>query len=123
MSEVRKWLANLELERYADVFEREELTIANLRTLTQEELKELGLPLGPRKTILDAASTLLDTASTREHKRDDDETQTDSHAEHRQLTVMFCDLVGSTELSQKLDPEALRELMRAYQQAPKRCAS
>ena len=54
MSDIRQWLADLGLERYGDAFEHEELTPANLPELSDDELKDLGLPLGPRKTILKA---------------------------------------------------------------------
>jgi hypothetical protein len=54
MSDIRQWLTDLGLERYGDIFEREELTPANLPELSDDELKALGLPLGPRKTILKA---------------------------------------------------------------------
>src|SRR5262245_4765267 len=58
MSDIRQWLTNLGLERFADTFEREELTPANLPELSNDDLKELGLPLGPRKTILKAIEAL-----------------------------------------------------------------
>jgi class 3 adenylate cyclase/predicted ATPase len=124
MTDIRQWLTDLRLEKYADLFEREEVGVANLATLTDAELKELGLPLGPRKTILAAAAKLkgpLDSSSSDSATRDEpsaaDRSSEGPQAERRQLTVMFCDLVGSTELSQKLDPEVLRRLIRQYQDA------
>ena len=58
MSDIRQWLTDLGLERFAEAFEREELTPANLPELSDDELKDLGLPLGPRKTILKAIEAL-----------------------------------------------------------------
>ncbi|MGI9384885.1 MAG: ATP-binding protein, partial [Methyloligellaceae bacterium] len=79
--------------------------------------KELGLSLGHRRILLAAISDLVQSERSRElstpvhgHSGEDD-------AERRQLTVMFCDLVGSTELSRQLDPEEMRDLLRRYQDA------
>jgi len=110
MSDIREWLDGLGLGEYAEAFEAERITPEALPHLNEANLKELGLPMGPRAQVLHAIAALVDSG----------EVATESaplEAERRQITVMFCDLVGSTELSQKLDPEALRELMRAYQQA------
>ena len=117
MSKVRAWLEGIGLGQYADVFEREELTTTNLPELTADELKDLGLPLGPRKTILKAIRELNETTTAVTSAKAIAPRLAADNAERRHLTVMFCDLVGSTELSQQLDPEALRELMRTYQQA------
>ncbi|UCH48900.1 MAG: AAA family ATPase [Betaproteobacteria bacterium] len=123
MSDVRQWLEDLDLGQYADVFEREEVTPADISELTDTELKDLGLPLGPRKRILRAATGLSAKKESATHL---DKPQNEAHyasvssevyGERRQLTVMFCDLVGSTQLSQKLDPEELRRLIRQYQDA------
>jgi class 3 adenylate cyclase/predicted ATPase len=123
VSGVRGWLNELGLERYAELFVREELTLEDLPDLTDTELKELGLPLGPRKTFLRAASGLrrgyeavgaVEAPSAWGKGQPAGQPAT---AERRQLTVMFCDLVGSTELSRQLDPEELRRLIRQYQDA------
>ena len=117
MSDIRQWLEQLGLGKYADAFEAEEVELNHLSDLTDAELKDLGVPLGPRKTLLRAVR------ETRRGGLDGDEAEPDAaevharipEAERRQLTVMFCDLVGSTALSKKLDPEDLRGLMQAYQ--------
>jgi class 3 adenylate cyclase/predicted ATPase len=132
MSDIRQWLADLGLERYGDVFEREELTPANLPELTDDELKDLGLPLGPRKTILKAINALL-TSDTIAPSRSPD-SYTPKHlaeknlasknaleGERRQLTVLFCDIVGSTELTNRVDPEILENILRAYEDACAAC--
>ena len=119
MSDVQEWLEGLGLGEYAEVFQCERVAFSNLPNITNEDLKELGLPLGPRKTILEAASKLCgDRKAARVDEEDNATSGTaEPSAERRQLTVLFCDLVGSTELSHKLDPEALRELMHSYQDA------
>ena len=104
MSAIRDWLDALGLARYAETFEREEIEPEDVAELDDTELAALGLPLGPRKRILKAVVAPATAVPPRE-------------AERRQITVMFCDLVGSTALSEKLDPEDLRTLMQSYQQA------
>jgi predicted ATPase/class 3 adenylate cyclase len=115
------WLQTLGLERYARVFAESEVDVVALRLLNEQDLDELGLPLGPRKKLLKAIAELNATSSSAiTPQAVSSQISTRAHgaeAERRQLTVMFCDLVGSTALSHALDPEALRELMHAYQQA------
>jgi len=117
----RNWLAALNLGHLAEVFEVNEVDLSDLVLLSEDDLKDLGLALGPRRRILNALAgadepaatppTITPTAATL--------TGTDSggSAERRQLTIMFCDLVGSTELSQRLDPEDLRDVMGRHQDA------
>jgi class 3 adenylate cyclase len=107
--DITTWLRSLGLERYAPAFHEAEVTPETLPELTAADLRELGLPLGPRKAVLKAIRDLAAAAAGTMAIR--------SEAERRQLTVMFCDLVGSTALSSGLDPEDMRELIRAYQNA------
>jgi hypothetical protein len=115
--DVAAWLRLLGLERYEATFHDNEITYAVLPELTDSDLKELGLPLGPRKLILKSIAALGDdarpgksgtkpAAPAEARARD---------AERRQLTVMFIDLVGSAALSAQLDPEDMREIIRHYQ--------
>jgi class 3 adenylate cyclase/predicted ATPase len=113
MSDIRTWLNGLGLGEYAEVFEAEKVTVDTLPELTDGELRELGLPLGPRKALLKA---LREGAADPGPSSPPPEAAPQS-AERRQITVMFCDLVGSTALSERLDPEDLRGLMGAYQKA------
>jgi class 3 adenylate cyclase/predicted ATPase len=90
-----------------------------LPEITDDDLKELGISIGHRRKIL-AAIKRLDTSVEPVPRTPDDELKAPDksvtdNAEHRQLTVLFCDLVGSTELSQSLNSEDLREVMIAYQ--------
>jgi class 3 adenylate cyclase/predicted ATPase len=109
MPDLRTWLENLGLEKYLDLFEREEIDLEVLAELTEAELERLGLPLGPRKKLLRAVAAMTHGAGSPPGS------PARGDAERRQLTVMFCDVVGWTALSGSMDPEELRELMRAYQ--------
>ena len=109
--DIKAWLEELELGKYAEVFAENEIDFRSLPRLSEEDLKELGLPLGARRSLQAAIEQL--PRKTTDQRRESPATS--SEAERRQLTVMFCDLVGSTELSQKLDPEDLRDLNREYQ--------
>ncbi|MES0881085.1 ATP-binding protein [Roseibium sp. SCP14] len=115
MSELINWLEALGLGKYASNFADNEVELADLAELSDEDLKDIGLPLGPRRRILKA---LRSEADYEPATVGDDAGQSAEHhatAERRQLTVMFCDLAGSTALSTRLDPEDYREAMRAYQ--------
>src|SRR5262245_47851746 len=112
---VREWLAAEGLSQYIELFEQNRIEVDVLRDLTEHDLLDLGIPLGDRKRRLKAIQSSAKPQSV-------DVPPVSSgrvahEAERRQLTVMFCDLVGSTELSTKLDPEQLRDLMHAYQRA------
>ncbi len=114
--DVGGWLRSLGLGQYEALFRASEIDADILPDLTEIDLEKLGLPLGHRKRLLRAISGLAapetlaaPSASTGSKPHD--------AAERRQLTVMFCDLVGSTALSMRFDPEELREEIRAYQNA------
>jgi class 3 adenylate cyclase/tetratricopeptide (TPR) repeat protein len=113
-----QWLAGHGLEKYAPVFAESAVGLDVLSQITETDLKDLGIPLGDRKRIL-AAIKSQDTAAPRVAPTGWGPARVSPgpQADRRQLTVLFCDLVGSTALSQKLDPEALRDLMRAYREA------
>ena len=118
------WLTEIGLESYASVFAQNEVDFSVAHTLTEEELRELGLSLGARKKFLLAAAALANTAIPAPGSAAGATPSAASPApsaapestvgERRQLTVMFCDLVGSTALSEKLDPEELRSLLHEY---------
>jgi hypothetical protein len=74
MSDIRQWLTDLGLERFGDAFEREELTPANLPELSDDELKDLGLPLGPRKMILKAIEAMRTTVTISPPRSPDSDT-------------------------------------------------
>ena len=118
---VRGWLRSLGLERYDAVFRDNEIDEAILPNLTAENLKELGVTaLGHRLKLLDAIADLRTEtgviARVANAVSRAPSVSPEDHAERRQLTVMFADLVGSTALSARMDPEDLREVIAAYQE-------
>ena len=123
MRNIREWLESLGLGQYADSFEGNDIDSELLLELTDEDLEKLGIgSLGHRKKLLKAISSLASQGRSRPDSSLDSESNDSEHghvgqAERRQLTVMFADLVGSTQLSQELDPEDLRDLTRTYQDA------
>lgn len=100
---IRVWLEGLGLGAHAEVFAANQIDFESLPLLTESDLQELGIPLGPRKLLARAIAGLAAAPERR------------AEGERRQLTVMFCDLVGATQLSSQLDPEDLRDVLRAYQ--------
>ncbi len=115
-SNIDLWLQKLGLEKYGPIFAEQEIDETVLTELSESDLENLGLPLGPRKKILRAIQTLEipQVQSAPDIENDTHIAVETPSAERRQLTVMFCDLVGSTEMSQRLDPEDLREVNTAY---------
>jgi len=118
-SNIDLWLQKLGLEKYGPIFAEQEIDESVLTELTEADLENLGLPLGPRKKILSAiqAIEISQVQSAPDIENDIHVVVETPSAERRQLTVMFCDLVGSTEMSQRLDPEVLREINTSYQVA------
>src|SRR5271170_5738158 len=110
--DIGRWLRDLGLERYEAVFRENEISGKVLPRLTMEDLKDLGVNIvGHRRLLLDAIATLRVEESTKAPTAESSTLMgepTGDAAERRQLTVMFCDLVGSTALSARLDPEDLR---------------
>jgi class 3 adenylate cyclase len=113
------WLRSLGLERYEAVFRENEITEKVLPNLTAEDLKDLGVGIvGHRRTLLDALAALRADEGAKQPITESPskvETLPQDTAERRQVTVMFSDLVGSTALSARMDPEDLREIISAYQ--------
>jgi class 3 adenylate cyclase/tetratricopeptide (TPR) repeat protein len=115
------WLTQQGLEQYSAVFTEHEITLDVLANLTESDIDCLGLPTGPRRRLIVAIRALAPATRPQSlvpHSHPTAEPSIVSHAvDRRQLTVMFCDMVGSTELAHRLDPEQLRELMHAYYQS------
>src|ERR1700691_1595504 len=116
MSDVRTWLAGIGLGQYADTFEANDVEMDLLNGVDDQMLKDIGVTsaghrLRLRSAIAKLASTSDATANVSAIAAPEVATPS---GERRQLTVMFCDLVGSTALSEKLDPEDLRSLLHAY---------
>ena len=113
--DVGSWLRNLGLNQYEVLFRRNEIDAETLRELTEIDLEKLGLPLGHRKRLLKAIKALGRGEERGVQHTAVSDQQPSDFAERRQLTVMFCDLAGSTALSSRLDPEDLRQVLRIYQ--------
>src|SRR6185503_3352235 len=112
MPDIASWLSRLGLDKYTDTFIANEIDRDALQHLSDNDLKELGLPIGPRRKVLAAIAAQVQQA---EQQATPVVAAQRPQAERRQLTVMFVDLVGSTELSQRLDPEDMRSVIGAYQ--------
>ena len=116
------WLRSLGLGKYEALFRENDIDETVLPTLTAEDLKELGVAsFGHRRKFLDAIAALRNDASGKTPSIDvatassPPSASPEDRAERRQVTVMFSDLVGSTALSTRMDPEDLREIISAYQ--------
>ena len=116
--EITDWLRKLGLEQYAPAFRDNAIDFKVLPRLTAEDLKDLGVTLvGHRRRLLDAIAALSDEAPAAVVEPTSRDASESADAERRQVTVMFCDLVGSTALSTRFDPEDLREMIGAYHRA------
>ncbi|MBX2878548.1 MAG: AAA family ATPase [Granulosicoccus sp.] len=119
MSDIRQWLGKLNLSQYADAFEEGDIDWEILPEVDRDVLKDLGVKSpGHQLRILKAIGSLEDKQQLdASPSQNTSASPTESVAERRQLTVMFCDLVGSTALSASLDPEEMREIINAYHSA------
>src|SRR5437868_7009624 len=114
MHEVAEWLDKLGMSGYAQRFAENRVDLSVLPRLTDEHLKELGVALGDRLKILHAISELTGASKVAPQSTTVTKPVPQEIAERRHLTVMFCDLVGSSALSTRLDPEDLRAVIGAY---------
>jgi class 3 adenylate cyclase len=121
--DIAEWLRGLGLDQYLPAFRANDIDGEVLRRLTAEDLRELGVAsIGHRRRLLDAITALgppnaraePTLGPLRNPPPHAGEGRVGAEAERRQLTVMFCDLVGSTPLSTRFDPEDLREIVGAY---------
>jgi len=116
MQQIEDWLKHFGMSEYARRFAENDIDLSVLPHLTDQDLKELGVSLGHRRKILAAIAELGIAAQPKsEPAIAGGELNPQEAAERRQVTVMFSDLVGSTVLSARMDPEDLREVISAYQ--------
>jgi class 3 adenylate cyclase/tetratricopeptide (TPR) repeat protein len=106
-----QWLAENGLEQHLALFEENDVDFDTLRLLGESDLRELGLPFGARKRLLSALRSLDPKAPEAEEEQ------------RRQLTVMFCDVVGYTRLAAELDPEILTGVVRSYEDLCAACVA
>ena len=122
--DVGDWLRSLDLAQYEASFRDNAIDVAVLPKLTADDLKELGVAVvGHRRKIISAIEELNAASASRVEGAKPVPTSpvpvglAPDAAERRRLTVMFCDLVGSTPMSARLDPEDMRQVIRVYQNA------
>ncbi|WP_170381646.1 ATP-binding protein [Ruegeria atlantica] len=112
MTDIAIWLNKHGLSKYAEAFAEHEIEHCDLTELTDEDLVTIGLPLGPRRRFMKAVRADTEGA----HRPQNTALGPAIVAERRQLTVMFIDLVGSTAISQSVDPEDLAEVLRLFKE-------
>ena len=129
MDSVPAWLRRLGLERYVQIFADNDVDLEAIRLLGESDLEKLGVSLGHRKRLLKAIAELdgvaasaaqLTVAPTGSRASDTEAAPaviTTEAGERRQLTVLFCDMVGFTELANRVDPEVLQRIIRSYEDA------
>lgn len=111
MTLIAKWLTDHGFAEHAHLFAENDVDFATLLILTDEDLKELGLSFGARRRLLSALAPLKATKPEPAARVE----------ERRQVTVMFCDMVGFTALAQRIDPEVLKDIMRGYEDTCAAC--
>src|SRR5262249_59335443 len=116
MQQIAEWLEKLGMSEYAQRFAENRIDVSVLPDLTDQDLKDLGVVLGDRRKILRAIAEFksIETAALTVSMEAVAIGPSADAAERRQITVMFSDLVGSTALSARMDPEDLREVISSY---------
>src|SRR5215475_3038126 len=115
MQEIADWLEKLGMSEHAERFTEHKIDVSVLGHLTDQDLKDIGIPLGHRRKILTAIGELTCAAAATHKPATGMAPDIQDAAERRQTAEMFSDLVGSTALSARMDPEDLREVISAYQ--------
>jgi class 3 adenylate cyclase/predicted ATPase len=114
MQQIADWLEKLGMPEYTQRFVENDIDVSVLPHLTDQDLKELGVSLGHRRKMLAAITEPAGRAAPTSPQPGLTQPKPHDSAERRQVTVMFSDLVGSTALSVRMDPEDLREVIAAY---------
>src|SRR4249919_3554488 len=114
MQQIADWLEKLGMPEYGECFAENKIDLSVLPHLTDQDLKDIGVALGHRRKMLAAIAQLVGAVQAPPQPAVTEPKLQDT-AERRQVTVMFSDLVGSTALSARMDPEDLREVISAYQ--------
>jgi class 3 adenylate cyclase len=115
MQQIGEWLEKLGVSEYTQRFVENGIDVSVLRYLTDQDLEKVGVLLGHRRKMLAAITEMIGTAPAAPTHAPTTEPKRQDAAERRQVTVMFSDLVGSTALSARMDPEDLREVISSYQ--------
>jgi class 3 adenylate cyclase len=117
LPQIAKWLEKLGMSEYAQRFAENGISVAALRHLTDQDLTDIGVLLGHRRIMLAAIAEFAGAPPEAPKTDSANEPKALDTAERRHVTVMFSDLVGSTALSARMDPEDLREVISVYQKA------
>lgn len=121
MQSVSSWLKSHNLEQYSQVFADNDVDLDVLRILGDKDLQDLGVSFGHRKKLLKAIAELNGAEATQLAPAP--ATASATGGERRQLTVLFCDMVGFTELASRVDPEVLQRIIRSYEDACAVCVT
>jgi len=113
MTGIPEWLASIGLDEYSQRFIDNGVDLSVVSELTEQDLKDLGVLLGHRRKIMRAAAALDRSAHTPQNMPAS-QMPSDREGERRHLTVLFCDLVGSSALSARLDPEDMQRVISSY---------
>ena len=105
VQQIADWLEKLGMSEYAERFAENKIDVSVLRHLSDQDLKDIGVPLGHRRKMLAAIGELAGPAHAKPAPAAGEEPKPQDAAERRQVTVMLSDLVGSTELAARMDPE------------------
>jgi len=116
MSEIEAWLTRLNLEKYISVFAEAEIDFLALPYLSDDDLKDMGLPLGPRRKVIAAIEKLDETEVESESVSPDNGASTPppAQAERRQVSILFADIVGYTRLSSQIDAEEVHKILGKF---------
>jgi class 3 adenylate cyclase/predicted ATPase len=118
MTKLQQWLEKIGLAQYFDLFAKNDIDWETLPELNEQDLEKLGVSLGHRKKLIKAISEACSISLRAPKRLVETRSATPTaaaRAERRHLTVLLCDLVGSTALSARLDPEDLRRVLREFQ--------
>src|SRR6266536_982836 len=114
---LKRWLEGVGLGHHSDLFLQHRIDFDVVSDLTDTDLSELGMPLGDRKRFQRAIASLVRTSPVENPTTNIPRPfRTAVGAERRQLTVMFCDMVGSTSLSEQFDPEDVRDMIAGFRE-------
>ena len=121
MQSVSSWLKSHNLDQYAEVFADNDVDFEVLRILGDKDLEDLGVSFGHRKKLLKAIGELNGAEDSA--LAPGPASSSSAEGERRQLTVLFCDMVGFTELASRVDPEVLQRIVRSYEDACAVCVT
>ena len=112
--DVKQWLDNLGLGKYVEVFAENEIDLDAVRLLSEEDFKELGLPMGPRRKILAAVDEIQSSKLIEKLEIIDENIPANDQGERRQVTALFADIAGFTSLSSEMDAEETHAMLNSY---------